>query len=248
MITAPPCPCSEEVGMQPEVCGQGHRKLEKNETFLVWLLSSKLVLFFSFFVAKFCIFRVLVSPVSLPHWFYYLMSREYCLMIILNTPTGNHNCFMYNMKCSGTRKQLWVSDRMFTSRNTGALPIGALPTATGGEAILDRNWGSIRRLLQRTPRGLTNPAAGRKTGLSNTNKIHRERYSLPAPRYPLDCPLALGFDSSKKTKPPAEPKEVLQPWGSACSQNPTRACGRKDSLCCTARIFRGWVPPTVDQK
>lgn len=75
--------------------------------------------------------------------------------------------------------------------------------------------------------------------LSNTNKIHRERYSLPAPRYPLDCPVALGFDSSKKAKPPAEPKEVLRPWGSACSQNPTRACGREDSLCCTARIYRG---------
>lgn len=234
MIVAPPRPCSEEVGMQPEVCGQGHRKSGKNETFLVWLLSSKLVLFFSFFLAKFCIFRVLVSPVSLPHWFYYLMSREYCLMIILNTPTSNHNCFMYNMKYSRTRKQLWVNDRMFTSRNTGALPI-----ATGGEATLDRNWGSTRRLLQRTPRGLTNSAAGRKTDLSNTNKIHKERYSLPAPRYPLDCPLPLGFDSSKKAKPPAEPKEVLWPWGSACSQNPTRACGREDSLCCTARIYRG---------
>ena len=43
----------------------------KNENFLVWSLGSKLVLFFSSFLAKFCIFRVLVSQPSLPHWFYY---------------------------------------------------------------------------------------------------------------------------------------------------------------------------------
>lgn len=64
--------------------------------------------------------------------------------------------------------------------------------------------------------------------------------TLSQPRDTLwDCPLPLGFDSSKKAKPPAEPNEVLRPWGSACSQNPTRACGREDSLCCTARIYRG---------
>lgn len=68
--------------MRTEVCGQGHRKTAKNETFLVWLLSSKLVLFFSSFLAKFCIFRVLGSQVSLPRWFYYLISRECSLMII----------------------------------------------------------------------------------------------------------------------------------------------------------------------
>lgn len=74
--TAPPCPRSEEVGRLPEVCGQGHRKSEKNEIFLVWLLSSKLVLFFSSFLAKFCIFRVLVAQVSLPCWFYCLIKQR----------------------------------------------------------------------------------------------------------------------------------------------------------------------------
>lgn len=82
--SGPSSPGGEEVGTQAEVCGQGHRKAE-NETFLVWLLSSKLVLFPSYALAKFCIFRVFVSRVSLPHWFHYLMSREYSLMVISNS-------------------------------------------------------------------------------------------------------------------------------------------------------------------
>lgn len=115
---------------------------------------------------------------------------------------------------------------------------GAVPTVTGGEATLYRNRGSNGRPLQRTPRDLTNSAAGREPGLSVT--LTNSQGEILAPCHELPAGLALGSDSSKKAKPPAEPREVLQLR--ACAQNPTATRGREDSLCCTARIYR---PPCV---
>lgn len=132
---------------------------------------------------------------------------------------------------------------MFTRRNTGALPI-----ATGGEATLDRNGINQEAASENTQR--SHQFSGWEENSVTLTKFTGKDTLFPALRHPLDCPFPLGFDSSKKAKPPAEPKEVLRPWALLV---PRTQQGPVDVrlLCavqpgCTEGL--PWVPPTVDQK
>lgn len=152
---APPHPGREEVGTQPEVCGQGHRKGEKNETFLVWLLSSKLLLFLSSVLAEFCIFRVLVS-------------REYSLMVILNAPQGP--------RCRLEHKMLWTRAAALRRGKRFALEIHRTAPCPGREPV-STGTAPHRGPPQRTPSDLTNSPAGRNARLMAKQTIHAESRS-----------------------------------------------------------------------
>lgn len=154
---APPSPGSEEVGTRPEVCGQGHRKAEKNETFLVWLLSSKLVLFPSSVSAELCIFRVLVS-------------QEYSLMVILNAPQGPRCRLEREMRWTRAAALRW-GKRKVRPGNTQNCPQPGPGTRSLQELRLHRGP------LQRTPRDLTNAPAGRNARLVAKQTIHAESRS-----------------------------------------------------------------------
>lgn len=181
--TAPPSPGSEEVGTRPEVCGQGHRKAEKNETFLVWLLSSKLVLFPSSVSAELCIFRVLVS-------------QEYSLMVILNAPQGP--------RCRLEREMRWTRAAALRWGKRFAREIHRTAPGPARAPRLYRNCGSIGDHFREHPEISPTHLPG-GTHVSWQNKQFTRRAALPAKGSDPKCPVAPGCGPSSKAQPPSEP-------------------------------------------